>query len=366
MKRAFTLMEAMIVLAMVGVVVAVSTMTFVSLLNSAKRGRVALQAMGSTRTALDFLLEEARGAGGPDLPGSARVLIDKSGGANQTDVLWLIDQATGYGTCVVTGVSGSALQFPVVSISGVRRCCFEAGADPVGTPPLPEGVPAGAPFRRTAVIFDDLHRFVPVFLEGDPSAAGCTLTMKRLPGIDRVVNGARRNEPALVNATAVLADVKRVYVDFDADGVQAPFGALYAQVESDGDVDSFVGERQRLSSNVIDLRAGVGYGTETPNVAPPPDEDDDPAVSGDPDEIAAGATPLVELATNRRGWRNLPVPIVTGGEAAPQMLGIALTTGARGAGAPSSLPWSTRPVVAGSATGFSLVGRVTFRDGALP
>lgn len=364
-QRAFTLMEAMIVLAMIGIVIGVSTSTFVSLLNSAKRGRVALAAMSSTRTVLDFVLEEARQAGGPDLPGAARVLIDKSGGARNTDILWLMDQATGYGTCVVTGVSGSTLTFPVVNISGVRRCCFEPGADPVGVPPLPESGPAGAPFRRTAVIFDDLHRFLPVFLEGSPSAAGCTLTMKRLPDIDHVVSSTRRNEPTLLNATAVLADVKRIYIDFDAEGVSPPFGALYAQVELDGATGRFDGERQRLSSNIIDLRAAVGYGTDTPNIAPPPDEDDDPAAGGDPDEIAAGATPLVELTGNRRGWRTSPVPVVTGGEASPEMLGIAITTGAKGAGGTTTLPWSSRPLTP-NGTGFSLVGRVSFRDGALP
>ena len=85
-RRAFTLVEAMVVVAIFGIVAVASSMSFVAMLRSIKKGRGALQAMVGTRATLEFVMEEARGAGGPDLPGAARVLIDKGGGQPQHGV----------------------------------------------------------------------------------------------------------------------------------------------------------------------------------------------------------------------------------------------------------------------------------------
>ena len=377
--RAFSLLEAMIVLGMIGVVLTVATSTFVALMRNASRGRATLQSMQSTRVLADVILEYGRRAGGQDLPGHARVLVDKAAGQRNTDLLWLIEQASGYGTCGIVSRVADVLTLPVVSINGAEHCCFEAGAEPAGTPPLAEPVPTGPAFRRTAVIADSVGRFLPVFLEGAPSVADCTVRMKQLPGIDQLISADRGNMPVFTDATVVLADVRRFYIDFDAEGVRAPFGALFAQVEVDGDVESFVGERQRLSSNAIDLRVAVGYDAPVPE-----DEDDDTEIEdddavgdgdGDDDEDedepdpAPSSAPLLEMQDDMRGWRLAPLPVIEGEElSAPKMLGVAVATAARGdaLGQPT-LPWSTRPLtLARPANAFPLVGRVLFRDGARP
>jgi prepilin-type N-terminal cleavage/methylation domain-containing protein len=372
-RRAFTLLEAMVVLAMFGVVASAASMAFVGMLRSTKRGHGALQAMNGTRATLDFILDEGRKVGGPDLPENARVLIDKGGGQKGTDVVWMMRQNTGYGVCAITGVSGTTLTFATVLHNGRQRCCFEAGEALADTPPVQGDVPAGAPFRRTAVLTDLRGRFLPVFLSGAPSPAACQLTMMALPGIDRVINGARNNLPDLTTGVAVLADVKRFYVDFEADGVRPPFGATFVQVELDGNVDSFVDERQRLSSNTYDFRAAVGYGQRQPElVEDESDLEDDDAFAddtGDDEDIPdvpEGNNPLLERDGDRGGWTDVPVPVVDGGEAPPTMLGIALQTGVGADTLPEPLPWSTRPRLAEGAQVMTLVGRVMFRSEGAP
>jgi type II secretory pathway pseudopilin PulG len=169
--RAFTLLEATVVLAMFAIVATAASMAFVGMLRSTKRGHGALQAMNGTRATLDFILDEGRKVGGPDLPENARVLVDKSGGQKGTDVLWMLRQNTGYSICAVTAVSGGTLTFATVLHNGQQRCCFEAGAPLADTPPVEGNVPSGPPFRRTAVLTDLRGRFLPVFLSGAPSAA---------------------------------------------------------------------------------------------------------------------------------------------------------------------------------------------------
>lgn len=371
--RGFSLVEAMVVLAIFGIVTASASMTFVSMMKTAKRGRGALQAMVGTRVVLDALLEEGRRAGGPDLPENARVLIDKGGGQHRSDVVWLLRQNTGYSVCAITGVSGDTLTFTTVRHNGRERCCLEAGDALAGTPDVAGDVVDGPPFRRTAVLRDLQQRFLPVFLSGAPSPASCQLKMQRLPGIDRVINAARGNLPDLATGVAILTDVKRFYVDYDAEGVHPPFGALFAQVELDGDVNVFDNERQRLSSNVYDFRAAVGYGNRTPDVEEPLDEDDEDAFSDDgvddtalPD-IPAGGNPFLERDGDRGGWRNAPVPVVVGDEAPPAMLGLAIQTGVSSDLPARRLPWTTTPLApASTAQVMSLTGRVLFRSEGAP
>lgn len=359
MKRAFTLMEAMVVLALIGIVVGIASSLVVALMNSAKDGRAAVAAIASTRTAIDFVQEEARGAGGPDLPEAARVLIDKGGGQNGTDVLWIVDQNPGYAQCNIVGVGGAELDFAVVDVSGTPRCCFEVGDDPIGTPPLASPLSSGSAFRRAAVITDPQGRFLPVFLLGDPSAGSCRLSMLELPGISGVVSVARGNRPDLLGGTVTLADVKRVYVDFAAAGVRAPFGALFVHSELDGDLADATGERLRISSNTIDLRFAVGYGRILPAVA---DEDlDDPDDTDADVTFVSGPNPLYETFADRRGWRDTPVPSEPG-VAPPSMLGISLETGLRGKGTSEVLPWTRTPSLTSSVRVFHLTGRVAFRD----
>jgi prepilin-type N-terminal cleavage/methylation domain-containing protein len=383
-SRAFSMLESMVVLAMIGIVLTVATSTYVALMRHANRGRFMLQAMQSTRTVLDVVLEYGRRAGGRDLPAHARVLVDKSGGQRGTDLLWIIEQAGGYGTCGVVGISGARIDLPVLEINGEPRCCFEAGEAPAGTPALADPVAAGPAFRRTAVVGDSAGRFLPVFLYGDPTPEACFVSWAPLPGIERVIRPERANVPDFTDSTIVLADVRRIYIDYDAEGVRPPFGALFSQVEVDGDVDVFVGERQRISSNAIDLRVAVGYDAPVPE-----DElevvevDDDDALAdadgdeeGDEDEeeddepeVAPGSSPLLEMLGDPRGWRLEPLPVTAAGALAPPvMLGVAVSTAARGdAPTQSPLPWSVRPLeIARPANVFPLVGRVAFRNGASP
>jgi type II secretory pathway pseudopilin PulG len=373
MKRptaAFTLLEAMVVLAMFGIVATAATMSFVSMLKATKRGHGALQAMNGTRVALDFVLDEARRVGGPDLPASARVLIDKSGGQRGTDVLWTLHQNAGYSVCAVTEVNGSTLTFAVVQVDSAPRCCFEAGPMLIDVP-LEGTLPAGPPFRRTAVLRDLRGRFMPVFLNGAPSASSCQLTMTPLPGIDRVINQTLDNVPDLSTAMAVLADVKRFYIDFEADGVRPPTGALYVHTEVDGEVDSFLGERQRLSSNAYDFRAAVGYADRNPalietDVDGNPFSDDTPDTTAGTADPQDGDLPLVEQASDRGGWLDAPVPVVDGREGFPVMIGVGLQTGVASDDEPPALPWSLRRREPERAQVMTLVGRAAFRVEAPP
>jgi hypothetical protein len=183
--------------------------------------------------------------------------------------------------------------------------------------------------------------------------------MLELPGISRAVSVARGNRPELVGGTVTLADVKRVYIDFAAAGVRAPFGALFVHSEIDGNLDDFAGERLRISSIALDLRVAVGYGRILPAVA---DEDiDDPDDTNDDVTFVSGPNPLYETFSDRRGWRDFPVPSEPG-VAPPSMLGISLETGLRGKGTSEVLPWTPTPSLTSSVRVFHLTGRVAFRD----
>jgi type II secretory pathway pseudopilin PulG len=366
------MVEAVVVMSIFAIVATAATMGFVGMLKGAKRGRGALQAMTGTRAALDFVLDEARSVGGLDLPPTVRVLVAKGAGQKRTDLAWLIRQNAGYDTCAITNASGSTLTFSSSNLNGEPHCCFEANAPTRVIPDVAGDVPAGAAFRRTAVITDLRGRFLPVFLSGDPSASNCRLTMTELPNVASAVNTGIGNRPDIgVGSTAILADVKRVYVDYAAEGAKAPFGVLYVQNELDGDVLRFDGERQRLASNVYDLRFSVGYGDRQPQLIDDEiDEDDDDAFSDDdpsaddgiPD-IPEGNNPLLERAGDRAGWRDTTVPIVVGGEEAPAMLGVAIQTGVGADTLPPPLPWSTTPLTPREAGQvMSLTGRVTFRS----
>jgi hypothetical protein len=365
------MVEAVVVMAIFGIVATAATMGFVGMLKGAKRGRGALQAMTGTRAALDFVLDEARNVGGLDLPPTVRILVSKGGGQKKTDIVWLLRQNAGYDVCAITNVSGDTLSFSEVILNGELRCCFEANPPLNPIPDVAGPVPAGAPFRRTAVLTDLRGRFLPVFLSGSPSVTSCQLTMTELPNIADTVNAEIGNRPDLgVGTTATLADVKRVYVDYDAEGAKPPFGVLYVQNELDGNVLSFAGERQRLASNVYDLRVAVGYSGRQPEVVDDePDDDDDVFSDDDPDsdvdvpDIPEGNIPLLERTGDRAGWRDTVVPIVVGGEEAPAMLGVAIQTGVGADTIPEALPWSTTPLEPRSpGQVMSLTGRVTFRS----
>ena len=182
------MIEAVVVLAIFGIVAVAATMGFVGMLKSAKRGRGALQAMTGTRAALDFILDEARSVGGEDLPAAVRVLVGKSAGDKKTDLLWLIRQNAGYDVCAVTAASGTSLSFSSSNLDGERHCCFEANLPSSPIPEVAGDVPAGAAFRRTAVITDLQGRFLPVFLSGNPSDTNCRLEFLELPGISAAVS----------------------------------------------------------------------------------------------------------------------------------------------------------------------------------
>lgn len=357
----FTLLEAMVVLAMIGVVVGVASSVVVALMTSAKSGRAAVAAITSTRAAVDFVADEARSAGGPSLPATARVLIDKGGGARGTDILWIVDENVGYGQCTVIAAGGGTLTFPVVRISGTDHCCFEAGAAPPTAPPVASPLAPGPPFRRNAVLSDVDGRFLPLFLQGSPSTGSCSLTVVELPGMNRVVNTGLGNLPDLVGSVVTLADVKRVSIDFGATGVRPPFGALFVHTEIDGNVASDVGERMRVSSNTLDVRFAVAYSRVAPEVA---DEDlDDPDDTDADVTFDVGDNPLFETAGNRRSWVDSPVPAAVG-VAGPAMLGIALETGLKGVGSSTELPWSSSTTAHNDVRVFHLISRVAFRDAA--
>ena len=348
--RGFTLMEAMVVLAIFALITAAASSTFSSMLKSVKSSRQSLALSAQTKVALDQLLEEIRSSGGADLGRHGYVVVGKGVGQKGTDVFWTLRQNSEYSVCSITAVNADRLTFQTFTANGTKICCFQAGEEIIGTTPLYGNIDGGPRFRRTAVIVDAAERIHPVFLSGDPSGASCELRMQNLPGVTDAIPVSRRAR--LENARVVLADVKRHYIDFDQglEGNRSPLGILFSQVELDGNVSSFKSERLRISHGVADLRVGVGY------------IDGELELVEEPDVPPLADSAIVEREESRRGWRASPVD----NGAHPQMVGVAVELGAEGSAQARLLPWSTTPAPPEKLQSAMMVGRVTLRNKEAP
>lgn len=348
--RAFTLMEAMVVLAIFSLITAAASSTFSSMLRSVKSSRQSIALSAQTKVALGQLLEEVRSSGGADLGRHGYLVVGKGVGQKGTDVFWTFRQNSEYSICSITAVDADRLTFQTFTANGMKTCCFQAGEEIIGTTPLHGSIEGGARFRRTAVIVDAAERIHPVFLSGDPSGASCELLMQNLPGVTDAIPAARRAR--LKGARVVLADVKRHYIDFDEglEGNRPPLGILFSQVELDGNVSSFKSERLRISHGVADLRVGVGYIDGALELA---EETDVPPLAD---------SAILEREESPRGWRASPVA----NGAHPQMVGVAIELGAEGSAQARLLPWSTTPAPPEKLQYAMMVGRVALRNKEAP
>jgi len=143
--------------------------------------------------------------------------------------------------------------------------------------------------------------------------------------------------------------VKRHYIDFDPllEAAQPGVGILFAQVELDGDVQSFRHERLRIAHAVADLRLGFGYldGRLRPAGG-----------AGDSDIPALADSDIVEREESSRGWRSSPAV-----GPSPDVIGVAVQVGTVGSERPSPLPWSTTAPAGRDLRVASMVGRVALR-----
>ncbi len=349
-RRAFTLMEAMVVLAIFSIVTTSAMSAFSSIMKSIKASRQSLLLSDRSKAAVDQLLEEIRSSGGPDLGPRGYIVVGKGAGQRGTDVLWTLRQNEEYAACTVVGTDGDRLTFQSFIRNGEMTCCFQAGDPIVGTTELYGAVRPGAPFRRTAVIVDPADRVLPVFLSGDPNGASCELKMELLPDIANAIPPDSRAR--LINARVILADVKRHYIDFDQtlEGSRRALGILFSQVELDGDLSSFKNERLRIAHGVADLRVGVGYIDGMLRL----DEDAPLPVLAESE--------ILEREESSRGWRATPVQ----NGAYPRMVGVAVEIGAEGSSEPRVLPWSTTPPPSEKLQYAMMVGRVTLRNKEAP
>jgi prepilin-type N-terminal cleavage/methylation domain-containing protein len=348
---AFTLMEAMVVLAIFAIVATVAAMTHVSILKSVRSSKQTLSLYDRARVTTDLLLAEIRDSGGPDLGPHGHIVVAKGAGQRGTDVFWTLRQNTDYAVCAVESAQGDELRFQRFDVNGQRVCCFEAGPALPGTTTLHGEVPGGRAFRRTAVLVDARQRVLPVFLTGD-GGAECTLQMVHLPGVLDAVPAERRPHPR--HSIAVLADVKRHYIDFDPslEAAQPAVGILFSQVELDGDVQSFRHERLRIAHGVADLRLGFGYLDGRLRES---------RGSGDSDIPALADSDIVEREEASRGWRSSPAV-----GPSPDVIGVAVQVGVAGTGGPSPLPWSTTAPAGRGLRAASMVGRVALRKAEGP
>ncbi len=254
MRRAFTMLEAMVTLAIMAIVASAAVGSFAAFSRLAKQAERDVVLVETIRTGLLYLLTEVRQAGGVGVQPWASVFVEDDCQAARgfpacrgSDRLTLVQGIPTYPSCVVVEDFGSQVAFEKVGGS----CCFhEDGFVRQAALIFPRGTGLGAPVDET---------LQPVVLRGIgdkckfdviPIIAGEALPRPLSQNKSFTKNGRK-------GAVAVLADIKTFYVDWGNDDT----GALTMQAELNGD-GNVSGERLTLLERVADFQASIGYAVD--------------------------------------------------------------------------------------------------------
>lgn len=233
-RRGFTLIEAAAAMAAIGVIALVATMLFSLYGTLIKRARVQSQLVSRSRGALEYVLDEARRAGGNGVDPARSVIVEDNCAArgefpacNGSDRITVIQPLGGYGKCTVDAdLGGERVRVRKVrdGLLGPEECCLLQSAG----------------FRRQ-VAFASAEGVVPAMLLED--TADCTFGYRPILG----------DVPdSLTGATIVMSDVKTFYVEY---GARDRAGRLLMHTELDGNIASIRGERLPLATGILDLQA---------------------------------------------------------------------------------------------------------------
>ena len=223
-------MELAISLAMMGLTAIAATMLFSLYLNIAKKAKLETHLRQRAETTLEYLVNEARMAGGQGALSSASVFVENDCGAargfpdcDHTDRITMVQPLVGYGKCkIVTDSSGT------VDVNTVRpsrlsppQCCLQASFT----------------VRQVAIVKNDV--VTPALLT---RVGGCTFRYAPILGSVGGKDGA----------SLLMADVKTFYREPGAAPGKAGRLAMHMELNGDGSV---VGERLYLSNDILDFQA---------------------------------------------------------------------------------------------------------------
>ena len=230
--RGFTLMEMAIVLAIMGIVAITATSLFSLYTNIMKKSRLETQLRQRSELALEYLVNEARRAGGQGAPPAASVFVENDCGpragfpaCDNSDRVTITQPLVGYSRCKVERDTGGFVDVKLVRPRAgfAPECCLRSS-------------PSFA--RQIAFVKDDV--VVPAFLtRGSGSCNFRYIPLANAPPGD------------LRDSLIVMSDVKTFYREPGTGPDDA--GRLVMHLELHGDPD-IVGERLYLANNIVDFQ----------------------------------------------------------------------------------------------------------------
>jgi prepilin-type N-terminal cleavage/methylation domain-containing protein len=263
LRRAFTLIEVAVTLAIAGVIVAVASTVIVQLNTTLKMQTVRLQADEEAKLLAEWLVFQMRGLGGDDLRPWEAVFVENNCVAkgdmpacDGSDRLIVRVVDPDLSSCLLTGASGANLEAtlmdspPLGNGDGLFNklndaCCLDVfrGAV-VGTSPW---------LGRSAIVLDSTRVAHPVRLHQRTSSGGdgCAVNVPGAlpPSLDRAL---------VANGRLIMASQK-VFFRAPATAGQLIQGGLYEFTDIDLDNRFDSGELRLVADNVFDFQVALGY-----------------------------------------------------------------------------------------------------------
>jgi len=223
-RRAFTLIEAMVVMAIAGIVAVAATMTMSLVLRTMSSTRAAIavdNAMGQT---VQFMSKDIENAGGNGMRGQASVIVDNDNCASRDDIpacggtdrVTIFSALPDSPVCAVRqGSRAKALSFQYVQ----GGCCFPSQVSLPSSPPSP--TPTTSTVQGLVMLENKRGGFRPVRVSGIAGAV-CEFDVVDLLSSDHYLNdptpsvhtatGVDEFDP-FFDGTATLVQMRTFFVD---------------------------------------------------------------------------------------------------------------------------------------------------------
>lgn len=276
--RGFTLTEAAVAMALVGIIAVAATSLYASVTRTFANTRKSAMLTDRAQSAIDYLMHDLRSIGGNGIPASAAIFVEDAAPVRADAVLGFPDgtdaAASIEGRSPILGAADRLTTF--TALKNVPPCTISTITGPTGDGrgtaqfflPPSSAYPPGTccfttgvarPFIRT-VMFTNPPFYRPVLLTNDSGT--CVFQWQ-----DIVPDQMRSPAPLIedfVDGSAVLVDFRTYYVDPQTHDLVMHLDHLDPQqistvMNNFGDGPTVAGERMRILDGVYDFQVSLGY-----------------------------------------------------------------------------------------------------------